>query len=145
MPFEFSLAAVLRYRASIEQREHLALEKLQQALSVTELKIREVDHACSLASQKRIPEAGVGIIAADVQSAYSHLTALEQQRDALRTLLEELKLKWQQQLRSYELAHRKRETLEHLRSQQLDAYKREQARREQSVIDDVFLSRRGRS
>ena len=34
--------------------------------------------------------------------------------------------------------------LRELREKQLDAYTREQAKREQAVIDDIFLSRRGR-
>jgi flagellar export protein FliJ len=48
-------------------------------------------------------------------------------------------------LAAYQLARRNRETLEKLREKQFDLYTREQAKREQAVIDDLFLSRRGRS
>jgi flagellar biosynthesis chaperone FliJ len=58
--------------------------------------------------------------------------------------LQELKIKWRQYLASYELARRNRETLEKLRAKQLEAYVREQGKREQAVTDDLFLSRRRR-
>jgi flagellar export protein FliJ len=144
MSFRFSLSAVLRYRESIEQREHFALEKIQQEIVRVELRIRQVEEHCSTATKNRAAELAHGIRAADVKSAYDYQNALEQQREMLRTLLQELKMKWRQQLASYELARRNRETLEKLRDQQLDAYSREQAKREQAVIDDIFLSRRVR-
>jgi flagellar protein FliJ len=144
MSFQFPLAAVLRYRESLEQREYLALERIQQEVTRVELRIRQVEEACSTASQTRAAELARGIRAVEVQAAYEYQKALDQQREALLTLLQELKMKWRQQLASYELARRNRETLEKLREKQFDIYVREQAKREQSVIDDIFLSRRGR-
>jgi flagellar export protein FliJ len=144
MSFQFPLAAVLRYRESIEQREYLALEKIQQEVNRVELRIRQVEEDCSTATDNRTAELVRGVSAAEVQTAYEYQRALEQQGEALRALLQELKMKWRQQLASYELARRNRETLERLREKQFDAYVREQAKREQAVIDDIFLSRRGR-
>ena len=144
MSFQFPLAAVLRYRESIEQREYFALERIQQEVVRTELRICQVENDCSVATQNRLAELAKGICAAEVQSAYECQRALEQQSEALRALLQELKIKWRQQLVSYEVARRNRETLEKLREKQRDAYVREQAKREQAVIDDLFLSRRGR-
>jgi flagellar export protein FliJ len=144
MSFHFPLAAVLRYRESIEQREYYALERTQQEIVRVEARIEEVEEDCSKATQDRAAELAHGIRAAHVQSAYEYQTALEQQRDALLALLQELKTKWRQQLSSYDVARRSRETLDKLREKQLDAYNREQAKREQAVMDDIFLSRRGR-
>jgi flagellar export protein FliJ len=56
-----------------------------------------------------------------------------------------LKVKWRLQLASYDQARQNRETLEKLREKQLDTFRREQAKREQAAMDDIFLSRRGRS
>lgn len=144
MSFQFPLAAVLRYRESIEQREYLTLEKIQQEVTRVERMIRNVEEDSSAATQTRAAELAQGIRAAEVQAAYEYQRALEQQRVALQALWQELRLKWRQQLASYELARRNRETLEKLREKQFDTYSREQAKREQAVIDDIFLSRRGR-
>jgi len=110
-----------------------------------DLRIRQVEENYSAATQNRAAELAQGTRAADVQAAYEYQNALEQQLEALRALLQELKMKWRQQLESYELARRNRETLDKLREKQLDAYSREQAMREQAVLDDIFLARRGRS
>jgi flagellar protein FliJ len=144
MSFQFPLAAVLRYRESIEQREYFALEKIQQEVTQVERMIRQVEEDSSTATQTRAAELAQGARAAEVQAAYEYQRALEQQRVALQALWQELKMKWRQQLASYELARRNRETLEKLREKQFDAYSREQAKREQSVMDDIFLARRGR-
>jgi flagellar export protein FliJ len=144
MSFQFPLATVLRYRESIEQREYFALERTQQEIARVEVRIRQVEEDCARAGQNRDAELAKGIRAADVQSAYEFQSALGQQLGALRALLQELRIKWRQQLASYDLARRNRETLEKLRDKQRDAYSREQAKREQAVIDDLFLSRRAR-
>jgi flagellar export protein FliJ len=145
MPFNFPLATVLRYRESIEQREQLALERIQNEITRVELQIRQVDDECSAATEKRGAELTQGMSAVEMQSAYEYQRALEQQGEALRALLQDLKKKWQQQLASYEIARRNRETVDELREQQLEAYSREQAKRAQAAIDDVFLSRHRRS
>jgi len=144
MAFHFPLAAVLRYRESIEQREYFLLEKIQQEISRLEVRMREAEEACSKAIENRATELAKGICAADVRSAYEHERALELQIEALHALWQELKAKWRQQLASYEIARRNRETLEKLRERQLNSYTREQAKREQAVMDDIFLSRRRR-
>jgi len=144
MPFQFSLAAVLKYRESLEQREHLALERIQQEIVRVEARIRQVEQDCSQATQSRAAELSHGTRAADVQSAYEYQIALEQQREALFALLQELRIKWRQQLASFEVARRNRETLEKLREKKFEAYSHEVAKREQATMDDIFLSRRGR-
>ncbi len=145
MPFQFPLATVLRYRESIEQREHYALEKIQQEIVRVELRISQAEQDCALATQNRIAELTRGTRAAVVQSDYETQRAIEQEIDALRVLWQELKLKWRQQLASYELARRNRETLENVREKQLAEYNQERSKREQAVVDDLFLARRGRA
>ena len=142
MPFHFPLAAVLRYRESIERRERLALERIQQEIARVELQIRQIEDACSRASERRGAELARGMSAAEMQSAYEYQQALEQQGDTLRSQWLEWKKRWRQQLTAYELARRNRETLERLRAKQLEIYSREQAKRGQAIIDDLFLSRR---
>jgi len=142
MPFHFPLAAVLRYRESIERRERLVLERIQQEIARVELQIRQIEDACSRASERRGAELARGMSAAEMQSAYEYQQALEQQGDTLRSQWLEWKKRWRQQLTAYELARRNRETLERLRAKQLEIYSREQAKHGQAIIDDLFLSRR---
>jgi flagellar export protein FliJ len=142
--FQFPLAAVLRYRESIEQREYLALERIQQDIVRVELRTSQVESDFSAAVQSRIGDLAQGTRAAVMHSAYEYETTLERAIEQLRTLRQELKIKWQQQLAAYELARRNRETLEKLREKQLNAYNQERARREQAVMDDLFLARRAR-
>ncbi len=145
MSFQFPLAAVLRYRESIEQREYLALEKIQQDVVRVELRISQVESDWSAAIQKRTTDLAHGTRAAVMQSAYEYEGVLEQESERLRGQWQELKLKWRQQLASYELAQRNRETLEKLREKRLDAYNQERAKREQAVVEDLFLARRRRT
>lgn len=144
MPFQFSLAAVLRYRESLEQREYLALETLQQEVALLELKVRQVEETYMAATRNCKTKLAQGMRAADLQCAYRYQSALEKHRDVLKSQLHDAKLKWQRQLRSYQLAQRKRETLDQLRSQQLADYRQEQAKRDQKALDDIFLSRHRR-
>jgi flagellar export protein FliJ len=145
MSFKFPLAAVLRYRESIEQREYFALERTQQEIVRTEALIRQTEQDCSEAEEARVAELAKGTRAAHVKTAYDYRTALERQLEFQQALLQELKVKWRLQLASYDQARQNRETLEKLREKQLDTFRREQAKREQAAMDDIFLSRRGRS
>ncbi len=144
MAFEFALAAILRYRGSIEQQEYLLFEKIQQEIAQVELRIRQVEDDRSAATENRAAKLTKGLPAGEVQTAYDYERALEQQREALQALWQELKVKWRKQLAAYEMARRNRETLDKLRERKLAVYTRERAKREQAAIDDVFLSRHGR-
>jgi flagellar export protein FliJ len=145
MPFHFPLATVLRYRESIEQRERLALEKIQQEIAGVELQIRQTNDARSVASENRIAGLSQGTSAAEMQAGYEYQKTLEQLSEILRARLQDSKKKWQQQLVTYEAARRTRETLDNLREKQHEVYNREQAKREQAAADDLFLSRRSGS
>jgi len=142
MPFHFSLASALRYRASLERREYLALQQIQQLINVVDSQLSQLEESCAAASRKRVSDMMQRTYAVLIQADYEHQSALERQRDALRAKLGELKLQWQQQLQAYQLAQRNQETLEKLRSRELDAYKKEGAKREQNAVDEIFLLRR---
>jgi flagellar export protein FliJ len=144
MPFQFPLAAVLKYRESIERMEYLALETIQLEIARTEAHISQVDDWRRLASEHRAAELARGVASIHVQGAYEHELALERYRDLLQNTLKELRKNLQQHLKTYEVAHQKREILDQLRGRQLDSYNRSQAKRQQSILDDLFLARRNR-
>jgi flagellar FliJ protein len=144
MAFRFSLAGVLKLRESIERREYLALERVHMEIAYAEAQLREVDELRSLLVERRQTELAAGIPAIQLQGAFEQELALEHRRDALKLKLEELVAQRQEHVKAYELARQKREMLDDLRARQLDAYLRNRAKREQSAIDDLFLSRRKR-
>ena len=145
MAFRFALAAVLKYRESLEQREYLALERIQQEIAQMERRLRKCEERQSVAAKRRETELGRGIPSIHLQAAYDEELALQKQREALQGKLQELRLTHQQCLKAYELARQKREVLDDLRMRQLNVYRHEQATRQQKMLDDVFLSRRKRS
>lgn len=145
MAFRFSLAAVLKFRESMEQQAYLALERIQQEIAQTERRMQKCEERLALATQRRLTELRHGIASIHLQSAYDEELALQQQREALQAKLQELQLNRLECLKTYELARQKREVLSDLRARQLDVYHREQLKRQQKMLDDIFLSRRKRS
>jgi flagellar export protein FliJ len=141
MAFRFALAAVLKYRKNLEQREYLALGKVLQEIAQVELQLQQCEERRSEAILQRESEASRGIASIHLQDAYERERNLERQRDELQIKRQELRVKRQQCLKAYELARQKHEILEELRNQQLSVYVLEQSRREQRRVDDMFLSR----
>jgi flagellar export protein FliJ len=145
MAFQFSLSAVLIYRESLEQREYIALEQIQQEITRTEAHLLQVEEWRAAAAQGRAAELTRGIHSVHLQQAYERELALERYRDLLQDKLRELKNRRQQQLKSYEVARQKRRVLDELRGHQFEAYTHAQARRQQLLLDELFLARRRRT
>ncbi len=145
MAFRFPFAAVLNYRESLEQREYLALEKVQLEIAQQERRIQKCEERRAVAAKRREAELGRGIPSIHLQAAYEEELSLWRQHEELLAGLKELQAKRQECMKAYELARQKREILSELRTRQWDTYRREQAKREQIMLDDIFLSRRKRT
>jgi len=145
MAFRFSLAAVLKFRESLEQQAYLALERIQQEIAQMERRIQKCEERLAVAVGRREKELRRGIASVHLQAAYDEELALQKQREAFLAKLQELLAKRQECLKAYEIARQKREILDDLRTRQFDAYHREQLKRQQKMLDDIFLSRRKRS
>jgi flagellar export protein FliJ len=141
MAFRFSLAAVLKYRENLEQREYLALGRVHQEIAQVEAQLSRCEEWLSEITNSRATETARGIASVHLQAAYERERGLETQRDELQVKRQELNMKRLQCLKAYELARQKREILEELRNQQLNAYVLDQSRRDQRRVDDMFLSR----
>jgi len=141
MSFRFTLAAVLKYRKNLEQREYLALGRVQQEIAQVEDQLSRCEDWLAEITNLRTAETVRGIASIHLQDAYQRERGLEMQRDDLQVKRRELHVKRLQCLKAYELARQKREILEELRNQQLGDYLLDQSRREQRQVDDMFLSR----
>jgi flagellar export protein FliJ len=145
MAFRFTLAAVLKYRENIEQREYLALQRIQQEIAQTEAQIHQFQEQYSAARKYRDAELARGMASIHLQAVYDQELALEKQLVKLQAQLQELEGKRHECLKIYQLARQKRQVLDHLRVRQLETYRRAQAKRQQNTLDDIFLSRHWRS
>jgi len=145
MSFRFSLAAVLTYRESLEHREYIALEQIQQEILRIEAHLLQVEEWRTTAAQQRSAELARGVSSVALQQAYEYELALERYRDLQQDKLRELKNRSKQQLKNYEVARQKRQVLDELRGHQFAAYTRAQARQQQHLLDELFLARRRRS
>lgn len=145
MAFRFSLAAVLKYRESLEQQEYLALERIQQEIAQAERKLHKCEERQAVAAKRREGELGRGIPSVHLQAAYDEEQALQKQRESLQAKLQELDGKRRETLKAYEIARQNREMFSDLRARQLEAWRHQQAKRQQNLLDDIFLSRRKRS
>ncbi|HXY13107.1 MAG TPA: flagellar FliJ family protein [Terriglobales bacterium] len=144
MPFHFPLAAVLKFRESLERREYLALVRIQHEIMAIEAQLRQIEEWRLAAVQRREADLAKGVASVYLQDEFHREFALEQRRDALKVKLEETKLRHTAHLKSYQEARQKREVIDELRQRGLEAYTRQQAKRQQAVMDDLFLSRRRR-
>jgi len=144
MPFRFSLAAVLRVRESIEEREERALRKIQLKISRTARQIEELDVEISGLHSEREQEMKLPIQAARLRLFLGRLEVSIEKRKALCTQLETLKQDRDQQMAVYRSAHRNRETLTEMSSKLKDVYELEQDRVDQNTVDEIFIMRRPR-
>jgi len=145
MAFRFSLAAVLKYREALEQRELAALERVQSEIALLEVQIHTAEGDLCRLEQHRDEELHRGMPSVHLQDAIAQEHALNHLKKELTDKQEEQKARRQEILKAYEEAHQKRQLLDKLRARRFDQYSREQAKAEQAAIDDLFLSRWNRS
>jgi len=145
MAFHFTLAAVLRYRQSLEEREELRLHGLlvRRATLSRELEqSRDARLQLQTAVYRTLRQAAVA--AAEIQFAMAQLHGLERQQALLESRLRTLESEIAQQTARYRQERQKREVLESLREAQWREYRVRQQRREQAMLDELHLLRRGR-
>jgi len=144
MAFHFPLAAVLKFRESLERREYLALVRIQHEIMAIEAQLRQIEEWRLKAVEQREADLAKGVPSIYLQEEFRREVVLEQRRDAVKTKLEQTRALHSAHLKTYQEARRKREVIDELRKRGFEAYTREQAKRQQAVMDDLFLSRRQR-
>ncbi|MFZ0314406.1 MAG: flagellar FliJ family protein [Candidatus Korobacteraceae bacterium] len=145
MAFHFTLAAVLRYQQSLEEREELRLhgQLAQRATLLQELEqASAARRGLQTATQRAFQQAALP--AAEIQFAVAQINALERQLAVLQSRRLNLESEIAQQTARYRQQRQKREVLESLRELQWREYRVRQQRREQAMLDELHLLRRGR-
>jgi flagellar export protein FliJ len=144
MAFHFSLAAVLRVRVIVEEREEGRLQKILFDISKVFDDLERIDTQIEEADNARHAEVLKPCIGLDVQACYGGVKELKQCRKDLEDKIQKLEEARDKQLATYEAARRNREMLTDMREKKRTAYEVEMNKREQKTLDDNFISRRGR-
>lgn len=133
---------MLRLREIAEQHEERALGQVisqmaQQRTILTDLaqQRERIRHGCEAAL-------GAKISASEIHLWQAQIRALEDREEIGRNQLLQLEEHRQAQMKTYQLAHRNRELLSHIREEQMDQFRRVQIRKEQLMMDDNFSCRR---
>jgi flagellar FliJ protein len=143
MAFRFSLQPILKLRASLERLEQLRL------LAIAALIARVCEEIAALEVESRDARQSLQErLAAGMAGAEIHYEAMceklrADRKKALEAQLEGLEGRQERQRLAFQAARQKREILENLRQRRWEDYRREQARREQKAIDELFLLRHG--
>lgn len=145
MAFHFTLKTLLRLRESLEKCEQQRLRVISAQVVHARAEIELLDARIEADWQQTFKVVATGISGAELRFDALRENACRERRDMLVKKLEELEQERRnQQMRCTE-ARQKREILTNLRDRRLAAYHLEELRREQQLIDELFLVRRGAS
>lgn len=144
MVFHFALAAVLRLRESVEERERNRLEQLQHEIVQILQLLDKLDEQLAASAATREQAMRTALPAFHVQMIEDVRRSLKQQKKTLLQRLETAKAEREKQLHIYEAARRDREVLSEMRQRQWEAFQDADARRQQKTIDDLFGARHKR-
>src|SRR5579862_26612 len=141
MAFQFSLASVLRFRESVEKREELALQRVQLEIARVYRSIDKLTGDLIDALDKRDRALQTPTPALYLQGMQEKMTEAIQAKQNLSASLHILKNERERQMRLYQAAHRSREILTDLSTQQRNTWEQRQLRAQQKSLDDIFAAR----
>jgi flagellar export protein FliJ len=141
MAFAFPLQGVLRVRELQERSELQRLQTLAAQVAAVRAEIVSLEAEAEQIRRGVWQEASAGISGAELHFSTSRESASLERRRLLQTKLQELERAQQAQMQRYLQVRRKKETIAHLREEQLAAYELEQSRRAQRQLDELFLVR----
>jgi flagellar export protein FliJ len=136
---------VLRFRESIEEREELALKKVEFELARVRRRIDELTQELAKASDERDAALQKSMEAFRLKNWQDEMNASSETKQILVETLATLKSQRDAQMRLYQAARVNRRTLTDLQKQQQGLWEQEQVRIEQKQLDDIFSSRLQRS
>ena len=143
MAFQFSLAAVLRVRGILEEREERMLQKILFEISQSFEALAQIDAEISGTNASRRAEILRPVVGHQIHVSYGEVKELKQKRIDDLDRIEKLEQLRDKQLILYEKARRNREMLTDMRDEKRSAYDSDLARSEQKTLDDNYIARRG--
>jgi flagellar protein FliJ len=142
MPFRFPLQALLHLRQSLEHQQELRLRAANQQVARVRYALEQLDGRVRQTQTLFSQNLAGGTTGAELSFLRTTEGLLHAQRQEVEHELSRCQHVRDQQERVFRQARRERETFESLRDEQLRDYEREQARRQQRQLDDLFLMRK---
>jgi flagellar export protein FliJ len=142
MRFRFSLENVLRFRASMEKREWLALQAIGQKIQNIRKDLKRIDEDRKTNRERREQELRAGTTGSTLHFLSSCDEHVNVRRERLVNTFEKLQQDFRNQQQQFLEQRYKHEALQQLRAQQLERFLRDLARCEQELADEMFLMRR---
>lgn len=142
MAYRFPLATLLRFRENLEHRSWLELQAANQQVQRAEVSLSQLERERMEWRTGRSSALDRGFQAAELEiwgEPYYQRKRLDFEQ-SLRAAKQQAAAK----LAEFSRARRKRQVLENLYVQGKNIYDAERARREQALVDELFLLRRGR-
>jgi len=144
MAYKFPLAAVLRVRGIIEEREEGILQKILFDISKVFDTLERTHTRLSESETTRYAEILKPSTGLQLQASYGEVKTLKQLRKDLEAQIEKLERVRDEQLIVYQAARQNREMLTDMCEKQRIIYNSDLNKREQKTLDDNYIARRGR-
>lgn len=142
MGFHFAFEALLRLRQSLEHQQELRLRAANQQVAKVGRAIDQLDEEAKRLRAESSEHLTSGSTSAEIRYTLNSMDALRARRQELEQMAQRVSSIRDQQEALFRQARQERETLEILRKQQLQRYERNQVRRQQQRLDELFLLRR---
>jgi flagellar export protein FliJ len=142
MAFRFSLATLLKLREIAEQREERLLGQIQGQIAQTRQSLSDLATQRVGLFRAREEALQQSTSAVDLLNSYEQVRGVERLEESGREQLAKLLTLRDQQMKIYQGAHQKTEVLTEMRGDQKELFYKELTKKEQSVMDDNFSSRR---
>jgi flagellar FliJ protein len=144
MAFRFPLATVLRVRGIVEEREERLLQQILFEISQNRDALARMDAEIEGSNAARSEALFRSVPGFNVQASYGEVKDLKEARKEIEAQIEKLEQLRDKQIKIYEDARRNREMLTGMHKEQRSAYESDIAKREQAMLDDNYIARRGR-
>ena len=142
MAFRFSLEPVLRLRRSEQRQQELVLQRINEQVNRIILEINAIDDEMSQVSTARKSESA--FTGAEIRFDQQRCDILAERRARTVLRLNEARERQSAAATEFQRMWQRRETLETMRRREQQAYELEERRRDQRVLDELFLQRRRR-
>jgi flagellar export protein FliJ len=142
MPFHFPLQAVLHFREGMQHQQELRLRAANQQVARLRHLVTQLDASMGESRALQMRQLEAGTFAVELRFQLSCQALVQQHKSRLEEELARLEKLRDRQREIYQHARQQFETLQGLRDQQLQMYKKNAARSEQRQLDDLFLLRR---
>jgi flagellar export protein FliJ len=142
MAFRFSLAAVLLFRQKMEHQQEMLLLESNQRVHRVRTEIENADSAMNSIAQREAQQLTSSLSAAELQFDLLCRSVLLRRLQTLEKEMAQAEQMCAAQRAVFRQARQQRETLETLKTHQLELYLQQETRQEQRSLDDMFLLRR---